>query len=134
MKTLLQGKTGPITLAALIVVAAAFWSTSRYPSLGDKASEGSEIKLEDPLVFEALVRVEPSDPITRRIGFTTLNWISANRQGMFFGVIFAAGFMTLFAQLRQRSLRDWFTSTLMGLAIGAPLGGGLRQSPGECMR
>ena len=116
------GKGGVITLTVLLVIAGAFWSTSRYPSLGEKAAEGAQIRLKDPLAFEVVFRVDPHDPIVHQIASTTGNWISANRQGMFFGVLFGAGFMTLFALVKQRSLRGSVANTFLGMAIGAPLG------------
>ncbi|PYG27156.1 FG-GAP-like repeat-containing protein [Pelagimonas varians] len=111
-------------LAALIVVVLAglFWTGSRYPALNEKALMSGAIQLEDPLSFEAKYPLTEAMGVVEKIGYSTLNWINTNKKGMTFGLLFAAGFMTLLSYLQQRSFRGGFANSFLGLAIGAPLG------------
>ena len=113
-----------IALAALLcaAIALAFWSGSRYPALNEKALMGGTSVLEDPLGFEAVMPVDPADPLLLRVTATTVNWISTNRQGMTFGLLLAAAFMSLVRLLSDWTLRGSFANSLAGVALGAPLG------------
>jgi uncharacterized membrane protein YraQ (UPF0718 family) len=106
----------------IVVLAAMFWSQSRYPSLNNKAMMSGTIQLEDPLSFEVLLPVDPSFPVWKKIVYTTINWIKTNKNGMLFGVFFGAAFLTLFRYLPRRSFRGRFSNSVLGMAIGAPLG------------
>ena len=77
-------------------IAFSFWGGSRYPALNDKATMGSETRLEDSLSFEVLLEIQEGDPVAKRIAYSTVNWLNTNKQGMTFGVLFAAGFLTFF--------------------------------------
>ena len=103
-------------------IAAGFWLGSRYPSLDEKALMGGELAIEDPLGFDPIFQIDADDPVITRIAYTTVNWLNTNRQGMSFGVLFAAAFMTLLSLLRRRSFEGQFSNTLLGTIIGAPLG------------
>ncbi len=105
-----------------IALAANFWAGSRVPSLNDKASLGGALILEDPLGFEAAYPVDPGDPVLEKIYYTTVNWVLTNRRGMTFGILIAAGFMTMLTLLKRRSFSSHFGNTLLGLFIGMPLG------------
>jgi uncharacterized membrane protein YraQ (UPF0718 family) len=117
-----QNKRLIIITAVCIAIAANFWAGSRVPSLNDKASLGGDLVLEDPLGFEAAYPVDPGDPLMERIFFTTVNWVLTNRQGMTFGILIAAAFMTILSLLKRRSFSSHFGNTLLGLFIGMPLG------------
>ena len=117
-----QNKRLVIITAVCIALAANFWAGSRVPSLNDKASLGGDLVLEDPLGFEAAYPVDPGDPLMERILFTTVNWVLTNRQGMTFGILIAAAFMTILSLLKRRSFSSHFGNTLLGLFIGMPLG------------
>jgi hypothetical protein len=117
-----QNKRLIIITAVCIAIAANFWAGSRVPSLNDKASLGGDLVLEDPLGFEAAYPVDPGDPLIERIFFTTVNWVLTNRQGMTFGILIAAAFMTILSLLKRRSFSSHFGNTLLGLFIGMPLG------------
>ena len=117
-----QNKRLIIITAVCIALAANFWAGSRVPSLNDKASLGGDLVLEDPLGFEAAYPVDPGDPLMERILFTTVNWVLTNRQGMTFGILIAAAFMTILSLLKRRSFSSHFGNTLLGLFIGMPLG------------
>ncbi|MGH1414381.1 MAG: FG-GAP-like repeat-containing protein [Pelagimonas sp.] len=111
-------------LASLIIVvlAYAFWTGSRYPALNEKAMMSGAIQLEDPLSFEAKYPLTEAMSVLEKIGYSTLNWINTNKKGMLFGMLFAAGFMTLLPYIQRRSFRGGFANSMMGMAIGAPLG------------
>jgi uncharacterized membrane protein YraQ (UPF0718 family) len=111
-------------LACLLggLIAALFWAGTRYPALNEKALMGGGLVLEDPMGFEAALRVEPGDAFLRRVGFTAVNWISTNSRGMTFGVLFAAVFMTLLPLVRGIRFEGALPNTLFGVLLGAPLG------------
>jgi len=117
-----QNKRLLIIVAICVALATNFWAGSRVPSLNDKASLGGALILEDPLGFEAAYPIDPGDPLVERVFYTTINWILTNRQGMTFGILIAAGFMTILSLLKRRSFSSHFGNTLLGLFIGMPLG------------
>ena len=108
--------------AVIIVTAATFWSGSRYPSLDEKAIMGGSAALEDPLSFEATIQIQPDDGTVERILYTTLNWIETNLEGMAFGIMIGACLLTLIGMVRVRGHRNGFVNTLLGMAVGTPLG------------
>ncbi|MEO0866655.1 MAG: RNA-binding protein, partial [Pseudomonadota bacterium] len=111
-----------LALGLLVVLAVLFWTGSRYPALDEKAMMSGAIQLEDSLSFEALVPLTPDMTLPERMFWSTINWIDTNRKGMTFGILFAAGFLTLAPYLRRRSFDGGFSSAALGLVIGTPLG------------
>ncbi|WP_339336589.1 hypothetical protein [uncultured Maricaulis sp.] len=109
-------------ILVMATLATFFWSTSRYPSLDEKAMMSGAIQLEDPLGFEALIPVEPDAPVIERIGISTVNWINTNKKGMTFGWLFGASFLTLLGYFRRRNFKGGFANSVYGMFIGAPLG------------
>jgi len=83
---------------------------------------GGAANLEDPLTFEAFIQIQPDDGTTERIAYTTINWIETNLEGMAFGLMIGACFLTLMGMIRVRGYRNGIVNTLMGVAVGAPLG------------
>ena len=106
----------------ILIVASLFWTCSRYPDLGSKALIGGDAMLEDPLSFEAAFEIQGGDPVWRRIVFTTLNWLQTNEKGMLFGVLLGAGLLVLLNMLQSRGVKSSWGNTLLGMAMGAPLG------------
>ncbi len=111
-----------LTSFLLLGIASAFWSGSRYPALNEKAAMGGGVVLEDPLGFEARHPLDPTDPFPTRVAVTTFNWIDTNKQGMTFGLLFAAAFMTLLSLLERTRLEGSLSNSLLGVVVGAPLG------------
>ncbi len=111
-----------LAAAALIAFATVFWMQSRYPNLNEKALMGGALELQDPLSFEAKYQLDPTWPLWKKIGYTTVNWIYTNRRGMMFGVLFGAAFLTMLRYLPRRSFKNGFANALLGMGIGAPLG------------
>ena len=83
---------------------------------------GSETRLEDSLSFEVLLEIQEGDSVHKRIAYSTVNWVNTNKQGMTFGLLFAAAFLTLLRMLRRRSFKGSYANALMGFVIGTPLG------------
>ncbi len=104
------------------LIAFQFWTTSRYPSLNEKAMMSGAIQLEDPLSFEAMIELRPEYPVWKRIGISTVNWIDTNLQGMTFGILFGAAILTLFSYMQRHSFKGRFANAFAGLGFGAPLG------------
>ncbi len=109
-------------ITLLVILAVSFWTTSRYPDLDDKALMSGAITLEDPLSFEALIPVTEDQPVIERIVLTTINWLSTNQNGMMFGILLGAVFLTLLGYINRRSFNGLFSNTLLGASVGAPLG------------
>ncbi|MGR3375625.1 FG-GAP-like repeat-containing protein [Salipiger abyssi] len=111
-------------LAMLIVAVLAylFWTGSRYPALNEKAVMSGAIQLEDVLSFEAKFPITDDMTLLERIFWSTLNWINTNKKGMTFGVLFAAAFLTAGSYLKRKSFRGSYSNSLLGMAIGTPLG------------
>lgn len=108
--------------AVIVVTAVTFWSGSRYPSLDQKAIMGGSAVLEDPLAFEASIQIQPNDGTVERVIYTTINWIETNLQGMAFGLMIGACLLTLISMVPARGHRNGFVNTLIGVAVGTPLG------------
>jgi uncharacterized membrane protein YraQ (UPF0718 family) len=99
-----------------------FWTGSRYPSLDQKAIMGGNAALEDPLSFEASIQIQPDDGTVRRIAYTTINWVETNLEGMAFGLVIGASLLTLIGMIPVRGHGNGFVNTLLGVAVGTPLG------------
>ena len=105
----------------LAAVAFAFWTGSRYPSLDNKAMMAGDAEITG-LAFDRVVEVAPDAPVLTRIGANSVNWAYTNKQGMTFGVLFAALVLTVLPLASKRKFEGGMANTLMGVAMGAPLG------------
>ena len=83
-----------LALLIVAVLAYVFWTTSRYPALGEKAIMAGAIQLEDSLSFEAKFPIGKDAGTIERIFWSTLNWVNTNKKGMTFGVLFATAMLT----------------------------------------
>ncbi|NNE59073.1 MAG: RNA-binding protein [Hellea sp.] len=111
-----------LALSALVIVMYLFWTSSRYPSLGDKALMGGQLQLEDKLSFDAHFFNDPSNPRWKKIIISTANWLETNRQGMTFGVVLGSVFLTMMRYLQIVSFKNRFANSALGLLMGTPLG------------
>ncbi len=109
-------------LLLIALLALTFWTTSRYPSLNEKAMMGGALQLEDPLSFESTIQIDPNASLWERIYLTTYNWIHTNKNGMKFGLLFGAAMLTFIRYLPKKSLQGSYSNSALGLAVGAPLG------------
>lgn len=105
----------------IAVLAFFFWTGSRYPALNDKAIMGNEMPMTG-IGFDTLVEVDASDGTVMLIIKNTVNWAYTNKQGMTFGILFAAALLLVFALINTKNLKGRFSNTLLGMVIGAPLG------------
>ncbi|MGB1109751.1 MAG: FG-GAP-like repeat-containing protein, partial [Gammaproteobacteria bacterium] len=116
-------RTREFILIILVIIAMAlyFWTQSRYPSLNEKAMMGGSMSI-SAIGFNVAVAVTPDDPILWQIYGNTVNWMLTNKQGMTFGVAFAAALMSLLTLIQRRSFQGRLPNTLLGMFIGTPLG------------
>ena len=108
-------------LMGVAIIAFTFWTSSRYPSLDEKASLGGDNDI-SALAFDRIVEVAQDDSVLWKIVGNALNWAYTNKQGMFFGILFAAAIMALLQLLANKQFKGRFANTLLGVSIGAPLG------------
>ena len=99
-----------------------FWIDSRYPALLKKLHSGNSVKVVGALSFDAKLPISPAMPLATRIGRTTVNWMWTNRVGMTFGICFGAAALTLLPLFSRRRFNSATANTLMGAALGTPLG------------
>jgi uncharacterized membrane protein YraQ (UPF0718 family) len=117
------GRDRRVILTALLIaiLAGAFWTGSRYPDLNRKAAVGGDMGVTG-LAFDIVAKSTAQDPLWKRIGAATLNWIETNKKGMTFGLLMAAAILTLLSLLSRRSVENPLANSLLGAAIGAPMG------------
>jgi uncharacterized membrane protein YraQ (UPF0718 family) len=124
MALVMAGERRRIALmsALMLALALSFWTGSRYPVLNEKAIMGGVTNAEDPLTFDAYIQTQRGDPLYERVAISAINWGVENRQGMTFGFLVGAGFLTIFSLLPRRGTQNAFVNSLIGVATGAPLG------------
>ena len=110
-----------VTAALMAVLCGMFWIGSRYPSLQGKASADPNEALASPLGFERFFTEPPADQRLRHIGWTSLEWALTNRQGMTFGLLLAAGMLTIIPLFR-RARGGRLAGAVQGMLVGMPLG------------
>jgi hypothetical protein len=110
-----------IGLVLVVGVALSFWTGSRYPDLNEKSMLGAERDLQG-IAFDVVLPVEAGDPLWKRIAFTTVNWMATNKKGMAFGLVFAAGLLTLLSLFERKEQGGLLANTFKGFLIGAPMG------------
>src|SRR5437762_9339118 len=110
-----------ITGALIAVLCGMFWVGSRYPSLQGKASADPNEALSTPLGFERYFPEPSHDQWVRHIGWTSVEWALTNRQGMTFGLLLAAGMLTILPLLR-RTRGGKLAGAVQGMLVGTPLG------------
>jgi uncharacterized membrane protein YraQ (UPF0718 family) len=109
------------TVALIAVLCGMFWIGSRYPSLQGKASADPNEALSTPLGFERHFAEPPRDQVLKHIGWTSAEWAITNREGMTFGLLLAAGMLTLLPLLR-RARGGKLAGAIQGMLVGTPLG------------
>lgn len=110
-----------LTILVMTAICAVFWLDSRYPSLEGKASADPSRSLATPLGFEQHITAPPAGDTLKRIGWTATEWVLTNRQGMTFGLLLAAGMLTLLPLL-PRPGGGRLAGTLQGAVLGTPMG------------
>lgn len=120
-QSFLQNKPLILSVLLLSIIAIGFWTGSRYPALNEKAIMGADTNL-SAIGFSTLYDVSPDLPAYMQIIYNTINWIYTNRQGMSFGIVFAAMLMTVLPLIKVRDNNNRFINSAVGMAIGVPLG------------
>ncbi|MCE7992580.1 MAG: hypothetical protein HEP71_11390 [Roseivirga sp.] len=118
---MLSNKKLLLSLLLVTSIAVVFWMGSRYPALDEKAMMGGDAQVMG-IAFDEWIEVKPGASWWEEILYNTLNWGYTNKQGMTFGLLFAAALMLLFSQLNQYLSENRVTNTFIGLLMGAPLG------------
>ena len=121
LKQIVFDKRLLIGLVLVVGVALSFWTGSRYPDLNEKSMLGAERDLQG-IAFDVVLPVENDDPLWKRIAFTTVNWMSTNKKGMAFGLVFGAALVTVLGFFDRRGEGGLFGNTFKGFLIGAPMG------------
>ena len=109
-------------LLLLAVIASIFWLDSRYPALLKKLHTATSVKVKGPLTFDTVLPENPQAPLASRAGATFVNWLAANRVGMTFGFLFAAGVLSLLPSLHTSSSSNRYKNVFLGTVRGVPLG------------
>ena len=66
----------------MIAIAGIFWTDSRYPALMKRYNTGTAISAKGSLTFGLVYTVDRSMPLQTRVWRTTVNWLDANRVGI----------------------------------------------------
>ena len=110
-----------LTFAIIATICAIFWLGSRYPSLQSKAGADPDEALSTPLGFEGHFPEPRADEKFKRILWVAAEWGVTNKQGMTFGLLLAAGLLTLIPLL-PRPRGGKLAGAVQGMLVGAPLG------------
>lgn len=110
-----------ISILLMLIVALTFWLSSRYPALNEKAMMGDQTAVSG-IAFNVVFPVTEASVWWEKITYNFINWAYTNKQGMTFGLLFAAILMLLITQFRKTQLKNPFANSLLGMVIGAPLG------------
>jgi uncharacterized membrane protein YraQ (UPF0718 family) len=105
----------------IATICAIFWLDSRYPSLQGKAGADPDESLSTPLGFESHFPEPRADEKFKRVIWTAAEWAVTNKTGMTFGLLLAAGLLTV-VPLLPRPRGGKFAGSVQGMLIGAPLG------------
>jgi uncharacterized membrane protein YraQ (UPF0718 family) len=112
-----------LVLGALLlaIIASIFWFDSRYPALLKKLHSATSVRVKGPLTFDTVLPENPQAPLARRVSATFVNWLAANRIGMEFGFLFAAGVLSLLPSLRRTNSSNPYKNVFLGTLRGVPL-------------
>lgn len=112
-----------IVITALLMAALCgyFWMDSRYPSLQGKAGASPDEALATPLGFEKHFPEPPANQTGKHILWSAMEWAVTNQQGMTFGLLLAAGMLTLIPLL-PRPRGGKLAGAVQGAMIGTPMG------------
>src|SRR5690349_20180582 len=110
-----------LTVALIATICSIFWLGSRYPSLQSKAGADPDEALSTPLGFEGHFPEPRADEKFKRVLWVAAEWAVTNKQGMTFGLLLAAGLLTLIPLLRTPR-GGKLAGSVQGMLVGAPLG------------
>lgn len=111
-----------VSIILLVAMAGGFWSSSRYPALNEKAMMGGDTDIE-ALGFDVIWPQPENATAISRVAHSAVNWAYTNRNGMAFGLLFAAGIMCTISRVPNNvGCGNRFLGSVLGISIGAPLG------------
>ncbi len=111
-----------LVVVLILTVCISFWVGSRYPALNEKAMMATHGTVSDTISMWPILKVQESDPVLKKIAYTSINWANDNKKGMTFGVVLGGLFLTLlsYIKIKQRSSR--MLDTFYGFILGSPIG------------
>ena len=115
-------RTRTVAVVLLLAIGGYFWTVSRYPALYKKYSAGTQVKATGAITFGTVLPVTAGMPLGQRVWRTSINWLQANEIGMTFGFFFGAAALTVLATLPRRRTGNAYVNSLLGAAVGMPLG------------
>ena len=118
----IANRKAAILLVFTLVLMLGFWTLSRYPALGQKASSAGVAELEDTLTHEAHFNVPTRASFSTKVIYSSLNWYYANWQGMAFGLALAASFLVLLTYFPRSPSQHRLRNSFYGMLAGTPLG------------
>ena len=74
------------------------------------------------LASRAAFEIQGGDPVWATHRLHHAHWLQTNEKGMLFGVLLGAGLLVLLNMLQSRGVKSSWGNTLLGMAMGAPLG------------
>jgi uncharacterized membrane protein YraQ (UPF0718 family) len=112
----------PLILAgAALTLLSVFWFTSRYPQLIAKSHHLGE-DLPSMAYSHEVLAIAADAPWLQRILYGAVNWLSAMRVGMTFGVLFGALLHTFLRYYPLKIGKNLYLNSLKGALVGAPMG------------
>ena len=115
-------RTRTVAVVLLLAIGGYFWGVSRYPALYKKYSAGTQVKVTGAITFGTVLPVTAGMPLGQRVWRTSINWLQANEIGMTFGFFFGAAALTVLATMPRRRTGNAYINSLLGAAVGMPLG------------
>jgi len=115
-------RTRTVAVVLLLAIGGYFWGVSRYPALYKKYSAGTQVKVTGAITFGTVLPVTAGMPLAQRVWRTSINWLQANEIGMTFGFFFGAAALTVLATMPRRRTGNAYVNSLLGAAVGMPLG------------
>lgn len=110
-----------LLLLFLVGMSAFFWTSSRYPALDSKSGMGTEGAIQG-IAFDIVVHVSGDQSWPVQVFYSFVNWLETNRKGMIYGILLAAGLMSILPLLGAFEPRNGTAAALTGTVLGAPLG------------
>ncbi|WP_141735464.1 FG-GAP-like repeat-containing protein [Oligoflexus tunisiensis] len=106
---------------AVVTLVVTFGYFSRYPDLNNKAVVAENHSVADTISMWPILKVTATDPMWKKIAYTTVNWTNDNKKGMAFGITLAA-LLSCWLSYLQFNPGGRFRSAFYGMILGSPLG------------
>jgi len=113
-----------LSLVLIAIIAAVFWTQSRFPALDQKAQMGQRTHI-SALAFDVIFPLDPEQSTFERVAYSALNWAYTNWKGMMFGFLLAAALLSAMKFLTINSASgppSHWKDSFKGALVGSPLG------------